>query len=128
MRHRKKSRRFGRDSEHRIALFDNLAMALLKHERIETTVPKAKELRSFADKLVTLGKKGSLHAKRLAFASVRDHGLIQKLFDELAPRYATRNGGYTRIIRTRNRAGDAAPMSIIEFVDRPEVTPAKTAE
>ena len=95
-----------------------MVTSLIKHERIETTVPKAKALRSVADKMVTLGKRGSLHARRQAASYVRETDAVHKLFDEIAPRYDLRDGGYTRIVKTRNRKGDNAPMAYIEFVDR----------
>ena len=124
MRHGIAGRRLGRTSSHRAALIKNLARSLVRYEAIETTVPKAKELRSTADRLVTLGKKGTLAARRRAFALLRDEDLVKKLFDEIAPRFAERNGGYTRIVRTRVRSGDGAVMALIEYLDRPVGGPA----
>jgi large subunit ribosomal protein L17 len=111
-------RKLNRTSSHRKALFSNMANALIKHEQIKTTLPKAKELRPVVEKLVTLGKRGSLHARRQAFAMLRDDGMTRKLFDTLAERYAERQGGYIRVLKAGHRYGDAAPMAIIEFVDR----------
>ena len=129
MRHLKAGRKFGRTTAHRKALFRNLVTALLEREKIRTTLPKAKELRSKVEKTITLGKKGTLHARRLALRKVNDKAVLQKLFGPLAERYAKRNGGYTRIIRLGNRLGDDAPMAFIELVgeDEPKVkeTPAK---
>ena len=118
MRHRVGGRKLQRTSAHRIALFRNMAAALIKHEQITTTLAKAKELRPYIEKLVTLGKKGGLSNRRLAHARLLDEAQLVKLFDELAPRYASRNGGYTRVIKAGIRASDASPMAIIEFVDR----------
>ncbi len=120
MRHRVGGRKLQRTSAHRIALFRNMSAALIKHEQITTTVAKAKELRPYIEKLVTLGKKGGLSNRRLAHARLLDDAQLVKLFDVLAPRYADRNGGYTRIIKAGIRASDASPMAIIEFVDRDE--------
>jgi large subunit ribosomal protein L17 len=117
MRHLKQGRKLGRTSAHRKALLRNLATALLEHERIITTEPKAKELRRVADKLVTLGKRGNLHARRQAFQVVQSNAVVQKLFNEIAPRFAGRQGGYTRILRLGYRPGDAAAMAVIELVD-----------
>jgi large subunit ribosomal protein L17 len=117
MRHLKQGRKLGRTSAHRKALLRNLATALLEHERIITTEPKAKELRRVADKLVTLGKRGNLHARRQAFQVVQRTSVVQKLFNEIAPRFAGRQGGYTRILRLGYRPGDAAAMAVIELVD-----------
>jgi large subunit ribosomal protein L17 len=111
-------RKLNRTSSHRKALFSNMANALIKHEQIKTTLPKAKELRPVVEKLVTLGKRGDLHARRQAFAMLRDDGMTRKLFDTLAERYAGRQGGYTRVLKAGHRYGDAAPMAIVEFVDR----------
>jgi large subunit ribosomal protein L17 len=111
-------RKLNRTSAHRKAMFANMAVALLKHEQIKTTLPKAKELRPIVDKLVTLGKRGSLHARRQALAFLRDKDITGKLFDSLAERYAERHGGYTRVLRAGFRYGDAAPMAFIELVDR----------
>ena len=118
MRHRNTGRQFGRNSSHRKALFRNLVTSLLEHGRIETTEAKAKELRGIADKMITLGKKGDLNAKRMAFAYIQSRDVVAKLFDTLAPRSANRPGGYTRIIKTRVRNGDSAPMALIELVDK----------
>ena len=118
MRHRLKGRKLNRTASHRKALFVNMAAALIKHEQIITTLPKAKELRRVADKLVTLGKRGDLHARRQAISRIRDKAMVAKLFDTLGPRYKERNGGYTRVMRAGFRYGDSAPMAVIEFVDR----------
>ena len=118
MRHGKAHRRFSRNSEHRRAMFANMAAALIKHEQIITTLPKAKELRPIVEKLVTLGKKGGLSMRRQAISEMRDQDQVRKLFDTLAKRYADRQGGYTRIIKAGFRYGDNAPMAVIEFVDR----------
>jgi large subunit ribosomal protein L17 len=117
MRHLKQGRKLGRTTAHRKALLRNLATALLEHERIITTEPKAKELRRVADKLVTLGKRGSLHARRQALQVVQSNAVVRKLFDEIAPRFAERQGGYTRILRLGYRPGDAAAMAVIELID-----------
>ncbi len=118
MRHGFRGRRFNRSSEHRKAMFANMSAALIKHEQIVTTLPKAKDLRPVVEKLVTLGKRGDLHARRNAMSSVRDEGMVKKLFDVLGPRYQDRPGGYLRIMKAGFRQGDNAPMAIIEFVDR----------
>ena len=118
MRHRVGGRKLQRTSAHRQALFRNMAAALIKHEQITTTLAKAKELRPYVEKLVTLGKRGGLSNRRLAHARLLDDAQLTKLFDVLAARYADRNGGYTRIIKAGVRASDASPMAIIEFVDR----------
>ena len=118
MRHRIRGRKLNRDSSHRKAMFANMAAALIKHEQINTTLPKAKELRPIVEKLITLGKRGDLHARRLAFARIPDRAMVTKLFDVLATRYADRQGGYIRIVRANFRYGDCAPMAYIEFVDR----------
>jgi large subunit ribosomal protein L17 len=118
MRHRVGGRKLQRTSSHRVALFRNQAAALIKHEQITTTLAKAKELRPYVEKLVTLAKKGGLSNRRLAHARLMDDTQLVKLFEELATRYATRQGGYTRIVKAGIRASDAAPMAIIEFVDR----------
>lgn len=118
MRHGFRGRRFSRTSSHRKAMFANLAQALINHEQIVTTLPKAKDLRPVVEKLVTLGKKGDLNARRQVIAELRDAELVKKLFDVLAPRYASRNGGYTRVLKAGFRYGDSAPMAVIEFVDR----------
>lgn len=120
MRHGVAGRRFSRTSAHREAMMENMIISLLRHERIRTTVPKAKEARKLADRVITLGKKGSLHARRLASKTVHDKDVLAKLFDQLAPRYESRPGGYTRIIRIGRRLGDSAEMAFLELVDRPE--------
>ena len=124
MRHRRRHGKLGRTSAHRKALLRNLVTSLLAHERIETTDAKAKELRRVADKMITLGKRGDLHARRQALAVIKDKAVTAKVFDELAPRYAERNGGYTRVLKSRVRVGDAAPLSIVELVDRSEAAAA----
>ena len=118
MRHGMHGRKLGRTSSHRKAMFANMAVALITHEQIKTTLPKAKELRPVVEKLITLGKKGSLHHRRQAFAQLRDDAAVAKLFDELATRYADRAGGYSRVLKAGFRYGDAAPMAVIELVDR----------
>jgi len=120
MRHRSAGRKLNRTSKHRKMLFRNLSQALIKHEQIVTTLPKAKDLRPVVEKLVTLGKRGGLHARRQAFAQLRDDKMVTKLFDVLAQRYAERAGGYTRVLKAGFRYGDSAPMAVIEFVDRDE--------
>ena len=120
MRHRKSGRKLGRTASHRKALFRNMVTSLLEHERIQTTDAKAKELRGIADRMITLGKRGDLHARRQALAFIRDKDVTAKVFGELADRYRERAGGYTRVIKAGQRVGDAAPLSIIELVDRPE--------
>lgn len=122
MRHRKAGRRLGRNSSHLQATMRNMVTALLEHERIVTTTPKAKELRKLADKMITLGKRGDLHARRQALAVIQSKEVVAKLFTKLRDEYMDRNGGYTRIIRTGNRNGDAAPMAIIELVNYTEET------
>src|SRR5437773_2769495 len=118
MRHRIAHRKLNRTHEHRRAMFANMSAALIKHEQIVTTLPKAKDLRPVVEKLVTLAKKGGLHARRLAMAEVRDETQVKKLFDVLAKRYGERKGGYLRIMKAGFRHGDSAPMAVIEFVDR----------
>lgn len=118
MRHGFTGRRFNRSSPHRKAMFANMANALIKHEQIKTTLPKAKDLRRVIDPLITLGKRGDLHARRQAFAQLRDEKMVAKLFDVLGERYKDRNGGYSRVLKAGFRYGDAAPMAIIELVDR----------
>ncbi|HYI63512.1 MAG TPA: 50S ribosomal protein L17 [Allosphingosinicella sp.] len=118
MRHRVGGRKLGRTSSHRLALFRNMAAALIKHEQITTTLPKAKELRPYVEKLITLAKKGGLSNRRLAHARLLDDAQLIKLFDVIGPRYAERAGGYTRVVKCGIRASDAAPMAIIELVDR----------
>ncbi|MBP5857150.1 50S ribosomal protein L17 [Marivibrio halodurans] len=120
MRHGNQGRRLNRTSSHRKAMFANMAASLIKHEQIVTTLPKAKELKPVADKLVTLGKKGGLHRRRQAFAKLRDDKAVAKLFDTLAERYKERPGGYVRVLKAGFRHGDNAPMAVIEFVDRDE--------
>ncbi len=117
MRHRKSGRKLGRTSAHRKALMRNMVTSLLDHERIETTDAKAKELRGLADRMITLGKRGDLHARRQALSVIRSKEVTAKLFDELAERVRERPGGYTRVIKVGNRVGDAAPVSIIELVE-----------
>jgi large subunit ribosomal protein L17 len=118
MKHRVVGRRLDRTTEHRTAMFRNLVTSLFRHERIKTTTPKAKEIKRFADKFITLAKKGTAHARRLANRDVRDVEVLNKLFDTLGPRFKDRPGGYTRIIRVGRRVGDAAEMAMIELVDR----------
>ena len=120
MKHRVVGRRLDRTTEHRTAMFRNLVTSLFRHERITTTTPKAKELKRFADKIVTLAKKGTPHARRLANRDVRDVEVLNKLFGTIADRFKARPGGYTRVLRAGFRPGDAAPMAILELVDRPE--------
>ncbi len=117
MRHRKMGRKLGRTSGHRKALFSNQATALFEHEQIRTTLPKCKELRRVAEKLITLAKRGDLHARRQVAKVIHDHEVLQKLFDDLGPRYQDRNGGYTRIIRGELRRSDAAQMAYIQLVE-----------
>ena len=117
MRHGKAGKKLGRDPAHRKALYSNLAGALITHGRIETTEAKAKAVRPYAEKLVTLGKRGDLHARRLAMAELRSNDVVHKLFSDVAPRFAEREGGYTRIVKLGPRQGDAANMALIEFVD-----------
>jgi large subunit ribosomal protein L17 len=124
MRHRLGLRKLNRTSSHRLAMLRNMSVSLLRHEAIKTTLPKAKELRRVVEPLITLGKNPSLANRRLAFARLRDREIVGKLFDEIGPRYATRNGGYTRTLKFGFRQGDNAPMALIELVDRPEVTEA----
>jgi large subunit ribosomal protein L17 len=116
MRHRKAGRKLNRSSSHRSAMLRNIVTSLLEHERIVTTLPKAKEARRVAEKMITLGKTGNLHARRQALAYIRSRDVVAKLFDKLSVQYAERPGGYTRIIRTGNRYGDAAPMAVLELV------------
>ena len=120
MRHGNAHRKLGRKPEHRKAMFANMAAALIKHEQIKTTLPKAKELRPVVEKLITLGKRGGLHARRQAISQIRDVAMVKKLFDVLGPRYKERNGGYTRVLKAGFRYGDNAPVAVIEFVDRDE--------
>ena len=118
MKHRIKGKKLNRSSSHRKALFKNMAQAIIKHEQIITTLPKAKTMKPIIDKLITLGKKGSLHARRQAFSQLRDNNMVSKLFGDLAKRYAERHGGYSRVLKAGFRTGDDAPMAVIELVDR----------
>jgi len=120
MRHRNQGRKLGMKSQHRTAMFANMAAALIKHEQIRTTLPKAKELRPVVEKLVTLSRKNNLHARRQALSTVRDETQVKKLFEVLGPRYAKRPGGYTRVLKAGFRPGDNAAMAFIEFIDRDE--------
>ncbi|HKY01244.1 MAG TPA: 50S ribosomal protein L17 [Burkholderiales bacterium] len=126
MRHRHGLRKLNRTTSHRLAMLRNMTNSLLKHEVIKTTLPKAKELRRVVEPMITLGKKPSLANRRLAFNRLRDRDMVIKLFDELGPRYATRNGGYLRILKFGFRQGDNAPMALVELLDRPE--PVESAE
>jgi large subunit ribosomal protein L17 len=117
MRHKRKGRKLGRTSAHRKAMLDNMVISLFRHERIETTEPKSKELRRTAEKLITLAKRDDLHARRLAAKRVHDKEILQKLFNDIGPRYADRKGGYTRVIKLGTRFGDGAPMATIELVE-----------
>jgi large subunit ribosomal protein L17 len=132
MRHRKGPRKLNRTTSHRLAMLRNMANSLIKHEAIKTTVPKAKELRAVVEPLITLGKTPSLANRRLAFDRTRDRDVVAKIFNELGPRYATRPGGYTRILKMGFRVGDNAPMAFVELLDRPEpaadAAPADKAE
>ena len=118
MRHGVAGRKLGVTSSHRLAMFRNMAVALIKHEQITTTLPKAKELRPYTERLITLGKRGNLHARRQAFAQLRDDVIVSKLFTTIAERYKARAGGYTRVLKAGTRYGDAADMAVIELVDR----------
>ena len=120
MKHRIKGKKLNRSSSHRKALFKNMAQAVIKHEQIITTLPKAKTMKPIIDKLITLGKKGSLHARRQAFSQLRDNNMVSKLFGDLATRYAERQGGYSRVLKAGYRYGDAAAMAVLELVDRNE--------
>ena len=120
MKHRIKGKKLNRTTSHRKALFKNLAQAIIKHEQIITTLPKAKSMKPIIDKLITLGKKGSLHARRQAFSQLRDSDMVSKLFGDLATRYAERQGGYSRVLKAGYRYGDAAAMAVLELVDRNE--------
>lgn len=128
MRHRHGLRKLNRTSSHRKAMFRNMIFSLIEHEAIKTTVPKAKELRRLVEPMITLAKTDSLHHKRLAFNRLRDRDAVVKLFNVLGPRYATRPGGYTRILKFGYRVGDNAPMALIELVDRPDVSDSQTEE
>ena len=125
MRHRNSNRKLNRTSSHRLAMLRNMANSLLRHEVIQTTLPKAKELRKVAEPLITLSKNATLSNRRLAFDRTRDREIVVKLFDELGPRYKSRNGGYLRILKCGFRQGDNAPMALVELVDRPEVAEAE---
>jgi large subunit ribosomal protein L17 len=125
MRHLNSGRKLNRTQSHRKALFRNMVLSLIRHGRIVTTDAKAKELRRFADRMVTLGKQGDLAARRMAFAFMQSRDAVKKLFDEIAPRFKDRNGGYTRVIKFGHRRGDAAMLSIIEFTGQEETTKAK---
>jgi large subunit ribosomal protein L17 len=118
MRHGNAHRKFNRTAEHRRAMFANMAVALIQHEQIVTTLPKAKDLRPVVEKLITLGKRGDLHARRQAIAQMRDIEIVRKLFEVIGPRYKDRNGGYTRVLKAGFRHGDNAPVAVIELVDR----------
>ena len=120
MRHGSLGRRFNRDSAHRQAMFSNMAAALIKHEQIVTTLPKAKDLKRVIDKYITLAKRGDMNSRRLAAARLRDEDMVKKLFDVLGPRYKSRNGGYSRVMKAGFRYGDSAPRAVIELVDRDE--------
>jgi large subunit ribosomal protein L17 len=128
MRHRESGRKLNRNSSHRIAMFRNMAVSLMEHEIIKTTLPKAKELRRVAEPLITMAKVDSVAKRRLAFSRLRDRGIVTKLFNELGPRYKERPGGYVRILKCGVRTGDKAPMAIVELVDRPQTTEAVEAE
>jgi len=128
MRHRHGLRKLNRTSSHRLAMLRNMTVSLLKHEAIKTTLPKAKELRRVAEPIITLGKQPTLANKRLAFDRLRDREIVTKLFGELGPRYAARNGGYLRILKFGFRKGDNAPMAVVELIDRPEVAEDKKEE
>ena len=128
MRHRLGLRKLNRTSSHREAMFRNMTNSLLRHEVIKTTLPKAKELRRVAEPIITLGKKATLANRRLAFSRLRDREIVGKLFDELGPRFATRNGGYLRILKYGFRQGDNAPMALVELMDRPEVDIAEATD
>ncbi|MBE1273298.1 MULTISPECIES: 50S ribosomal protein L17 [Enterovibrio] len=128
MRHRKSGRQLNRNSSHRKAMFSNMASSLVTHEVIKTTLPKAKELRRVIEPLITLAKNDSVANRRLAFARTRNDEVVAKLFNELGPRFASRAGGYTRILKCGVRAGDKAPMAYIELVDRPEQSAEEAAE
>jgi large subunit ribosomal protein L17 len=127
MRHRQSNRKLNRTTSHRLAMFRNMTNSLLKHEVIKTTLPKAKELRRFVEPIITLGKAPTLANHRLAFDRLRDREMVLKVFNELGPRYASRPGGYIRILKYGFRVGDNAPMALVEFVDRPEAAEAVSA-
>src|ERR687895_1058386 len=123
MRHGHGLRKLNRTSSHRLAMLRNMSVSLLRHEEIRTTLPKAKELRRVVEPMITLGKKATLANRRLAYDRLRDRGIVEKLFDDLGPRYAKRNGGYLRILKTGFRKGDNAPLALVMLMDRPEETP-----
>ncbi len=128
MRHGNQNRKLNRTSSHRAAMFRNMSVSLLRHEVIKTTLPKAKELRKYAEPLITLGKDGTLANRRIAFSRLRDREIVSKLFGELGPRYSARKGGYLRILKCGFRDGDNAPMAFVELVDRPEEAEEEAAE
>ena len=128
MRHQHGLRKLNRTSAHRLAMFRNMTVSLLRHEEISTTLPKAKELRRIAEPMITLGKKPNLANRRLAFDRLRDRGIVEKLFAELGPRYAKRNGGYLRILKSGFRKGDNAPLALVTLLDRPETDAAPAGE
>ena len=128
MRHALGLRKLGRTTSHRLAMLRNMTVSLLRHEEITTTLPKAKELRRVVEPMITLGKKPSLANRRLAFDRLRDRGIVEKLFDDLGPRYAKRSGGYLRILKIGFRNGDNAPMALVMLMDRPDEAPAPKAE
>jgi large subunit ribosomal protein L17 len=128
MRHGHGLRKLNRTSSHRLAMLRNMTVSLLRHEEIRTTLPKAKELRRVVEPMITLGKKPSLANRRLAFDRLRDRGIVAKLFDDLGPRYASRSGGYLRILKTGFRKGDNAPLALVMLMDRPEETPEQKPE
>ena len=128
MRHALGLRKLGRTTSHRLAMLRNMTVSLLRHEEITTTLPKAKELRRVVEPMITLGKKPSLANRRLAFDRLRDRSIVEKLFDEIGPRYAKRNGGYLRILKTGFRKGDNAPLALVILMDRPEVAPEPQAD
>lgn len=127
MRHGVSGRKLNRTTSHRLAMFRNMVTSLLRHEQIYTTVPKAKELRRWTDWMITLGKRGDLHARRQALASVRDKNVVHKLFTELGPRFQTRQGGYTRLTKVGFRRGDASPMCLVQLIGEPVVSKKKTS-
>jgi large subunit ribosomal protein L17 len=128
MRHAHGLRKLNRTSSHRLAMLRNMTVSLLRHEEIRTTLPKAKELRRVVEPMITLGKRPSLANRRLAFDRLRDRGIVEKLFDDLGPRYAKRNGGYLRILKTGFRKGDNAPLALVMLMDRPEEAPEPKAD
>ena len=128
MRHGHGFRKLNRTSSHRLAMLRNMTVSLLRHEEIRTTLPKAKELRRVVEPMITLGKRPSLANRRLVFDRLRDRGIVEKLFDDLGPRYAKRNGGYLRILKIGFRSGDNAPMALVMLMDRPDETPAAKAD